>query len=164
MTSVHIDVTMAFVSTNPIFVTEELIVPMIIQMSETVRLTDLFQNLRLNRLDVELILKLCVQIKVNNFSIIFLLNLFVYIWQKLVSRLFTFQVTRICEEDRCDGVDDCPRESGDTKSFDEQDCPTYPDVTFAPPTSSKYSHSVKKLSIPKLFPKLGKESVNFTII
>ena len=160
MTSVHIDVTMAFVSTNPIFVTEELIVPMIIQMSETVRLTDLFQNLRLNRLDVERILKLCVQIKVNNFSIIFLLNLFV----AKVSRLFTFQVTRICEEDRCDGVEDCPRESGDTKSFDEQDCPTYPDVTFAPPTSSKYSHSVKKLSIPKLFPKLGKESVNFTII
>ena len=84
MTSVHIDVTMAFVSTNPIFVTEESIVPMIIQMSETVRLMDLFQNLRLNRLDVERILKLCVQIKVNNFSIIFLLNLFVYIWQKLV--------------------------------------------------------------------------------
>ena len=55
-----------------------------------------------------------------------------------VSCLFTFQVTRICEEDRCDGTEDCPRESGDTKSFDEQDCPTYPDVTFAPPTSSKF--------------------------
>ena len=74
---------MEFVSTNPIFVTEELIVPMIIQMSETVRLTDLFQNLRLNRLDVELILKLCVQIKVHNFSIIFALKLFDYLWKKL---------------------------------------------------------------------------------
>ena len=70
-----------------------------------------------------------------------------------VIRLFTFQATRICEEDRCDGVEDCPRESGDTKSFDEQDCPTYPDVTFAPPTSSKLkgkNYSLKKLSISKI--------------
>ena len=101
-----------------------------------------------------------------NFSILFfkficLLNV------TKVSRLFTFQVTRICEEDRCDGIEDCPRESGDTKSFDEQDCPTYPDVTFAPPTSSKLkgkNYSVKKLNIQKLFSKNGKESVNFTII
>ena len=64
VTSVHIDVTMAFVSTNPIFVTGESIVPMIIQMSEIVQLKDLSQNLRLNLLDVEPILKLCVQIKV----------------------------------------------------------------------------------------------------
>ena len=64
VTSVHTDVTMEFVSTNPIFVTEESIVPMIIQMSEIVQLTDLFQTLRLTLLDVEPILKLCVQIKV----------------------------------------------------------------------------------------------------
>ena len=64
-----------------------------------------------------------------------------------VIRLFTFQVTRICEEDRCDGVEDCPRESEDTKSFDEQDCPTYPDVTFAPPTSSKLKEKIIPLKI-----------------
>ena len=45
------------------------------------------------------------------------------------------KATRVCEEDVCDGVEDCPKEDGEDKAFDERNCPDYNIVTFAPPTT-----------------------------
>ena len=40
--------------------------------------------------------------------------------------------TRICEVERCDGVDNCPLEPGAAKAWDEENCVQYENVTFLP--------------------------------
>ena len=41
---------------------------------------------------------------------------------------------RICEVQRCDGVEDCPRNSSEVIAWDEKDCAQYSNITFEPPT------------------------------
>ncbi|TRY79977.1 hypothetical protein TCAL_07546, partial [Tigriopus californicus] len=46
--------------------------------------------------------------------------------------------TRICEFQACDGVENCPKNPlSDAKSWDEEDCPVYSNITFETPTTEK---------------------------
>ena len=55
--------------------------------------------------------------------------------------------TRICEVQRCDGVENCPKDpESNVKSWDEEDCLPLPNVTFVPPVASTTSPSVPSKS------------------
>ena len=41
--------------------------------------------------------------------------------------------TRICEVERCDGVENCPKNPNEEKSWDELGCISFTNVTFEPP-------------------------------
>ena len=41
--------------------------------------------------------------------------------------------TRICEVQRCDGVENCPKKPDQEKSWDEAGCIIFTNVTFEPP-------------------------------
>ena len=47
------------------------------------------------------------------------------------------KVTRFCETDRCNGIEDCPKESDEEKSFDELDCSNYSNITFTSTTTTQ---------------------------
>jgi hypothetical protein len=58
--------------------------------------------------------------------------------------------TRICEVQRCDGVENCPKfsvESLEEKAWDEKGCIQYPNVTFTPPIISTTSSPSNRFSI-----------------
>ena len=46
------------------------------------------------------------------------------------------KITRFCETDRCNGVEDCPKDSNEEKSFDELDCSNYINITFTTTTTT----------------------------
>ena len=41
--------------------------------------------------------------------------------------------SRICEVQKCDGVDNCPLDPGEAVAWDERDCIPYENITFQPP-------------------------------
>ena len=55
--------------------------------------------------------------------------------------------TRICEVQRCDGVENCPKNPSDTKSWDEAGCIPFPNVTFVPPVVTTTAPIVPKFEV-----------------
>jgi hypothetical protein len=47
--------------------------------------------------------------------------------------------TRICEVERCDGTENCPKNPGDSVAWDEEGCIPYQNVTFQPIETTKPS-------------------------
>ena len=43
--------------------------------------------------------------------------------------------SRICEVQKCDGVDNCPLDPGEAVAWDERDCIPYDNITFQPPVN-----------------------------
>ena len=61
--------------------------------------------------------------------------------------------TRICEVERCDGVENCPKNPGEEKAWDEEGCIPFNNVTFEPPKSTTVSttSSTTTTTLPRNF-------------
>ena len=72
--------------------------------------------------------------------------------------------TRICEVERCDGVENCPKNPNEAKSWDELGCISFTNVTFEPPkpttTASTTSTTITlpRKKTKRIVPKIFKES------
>ena len=60
--------------------------------------------------------------------------------------------TRICEVERCDGVENCPKNPNEEKSWDELGCISFTNVTFEPP---KPTTTASTTSTTITFPRKG---------